>query len=287
MSGETHGQTPPCDGGFTLEADDGYTLTSGQLAERVGVSDQTVRNHASKLGGEHARKHAKAGWRFRPSAVEVWKHVVPSARKGGKRRGSGRKKTLGERPLTKAAADVSHAKQAIRDRLTRDPETGELPHVDPTKLMRTIDVLRCTREELALIVSFAHIDESLLSDAQKRSLREAVDLKAADLKLEKEMGTLVPVEGIARAWGEESRRIRDQVETIGRRVSKPIASSCWVSDEVVAAVCRMLKEHGVEGGVVTAVADMLAPPADLVGRVRGFIDEEVQRVMDSIADQPD
>jgi hypothetical protein len=257
------------------------------LAARLGVTPQTVRNHAAKLAGEagggHARKDPERGWRFKPSAVAAWKHAVPSARKGGRRRGAGRKKTIGEGPLTKTAADVARVRSDIRDRLTAD-ENGELPPVNPEGMIRLQDVVRCTPEELAVLASAGGPSRELMSDGQVRRHSELLANKERALKLAKEEGTLVPVAQVADAWSKEQSRVRDQIQTLPKRIGPRVAAACWVGDELVADICRTLREHGVEGSVITRVADMLARPAALSGRVRELIEAEIVAVMRSIAE---
>jgi len=286
MSGETTDQTPPHAVGFHLTTDE-YPLTSGQLAARVGVSAQTVRNHAAKLAGEegggHARKDPERGWRFKPSAVAAWRHAVPSARKGGRRRGAGRKKTVGDRPLTKTAADMDAARRAVRERLTADAD-GELPAVDASVLMRIDHVVRCTTEELAVLAATGGPSRELMSDAQVRRHSELLANKERALKLAKEEGTLVPAAQVADAWSKEQARVRDQIQTLPKRIGPRVAAACWVGDELVADICRTLREHGVEGAVITRVADMLARPPALSGRVRELIEAEIVAVMRSIAE---
>lgn len=269
---------------FSLVTDE-YTLTTGALAERVGVTTQTVRNHAAKLGSAHAKRGTDGAWVFKPSAVHAWRHTVPAARKGGKRRGAGRKPIAGEKPLTKTATDIQQARADVRERMTPD-ENGELPAVDPAKLMRLSDVLRCTKPELAVLVSVGGPADHLLGDAQVRRLAELQELQTKQLRLEKEKGTLVPVEQVADAWEREQRRVREQVQTLPKRVGPRVEAACWVGDEQVAAICRMLKEHGVEGSVITQVADMLVRPADLAGRVQGMMNDEIQAVMREMSAPP-
>ncbi len=271
---------------FTLTTDE-YPLTSGQLAARVGVSAQTVRNHAAKLAGEegggHARKDPERGWRFKPSAVAAWRHAVPSARKGGRRRGAGRKKTVGDRPLTKTAADMDAARRAVRERLTADAD-GELPAVDASVLMRIDHVVRCTTEELAVLAATGGPSRELMSDAQVRRHSELLANKERALKLAKEEGTLVPAAQVADAWREALGGVANTLESTPKRAAARIAAACWPGDSERKAVAQTLRAAGVEPAVISAVLGTLAQPPELAGRVRQLLEKEIGEAMHTIAE---
>lgn len=271
--------------GFALAEEDHFRLTTGELAKRLGVTSQTVRNHADKLGGAVARKDSERGWRFTPDAIAAWKRTVPAARTGGKRRNAGRKPIAGDKPLTQNASDIQATRKDIRERMTPD-ESGQLAP-PPAGAMRSIDVLHCTKAELLVLVSTGGPREDLLDDPRVRRVSEVLDLQFKQTRLDKERGALVPADQVADAWSREAQRVRDRVQTLPKRVGPRVAAACWVGDELVADICRVLKDNGVEGGVITAVADMLAKPPELGGRVRALIEDEVLGVMREIAEGPD
>lgn len=274
---------------FTLATEDatiGPTELAALIARKTNSeppTTQTIRNHAEK--GTISGTKTPAGWRFDRSAADEWVRNVPSPRKGGKRRGAGRKKSQGPRPLTQAASDHDHARRAIRDRMT--PDENGVKDPPPPGAMRLIDVLGCTRAELMALVVHGGPDESLLGDAQVRRLREVQELATAQLKLDKERGQLVPVERIATAWAEAIAPIAASVEDLPKRVAQRVANACWPGDEKRATIARVLKHHAVDPAVISAVLGELARPPELPGRVRVMIADEVGRVMSEIAGSPE
>lgn len=273
---------------FTLTPEPA-TLTTGELATRIGKrtgttppTTQTVRNHAD--AGRISGTKTDQGWRFRPEAVDEWVRNVPTPRTGGRRRGSGRKKEHGDRPLTRQAADVQHARDAVRARLTHD-DRGEPPPLEPVGMMRLGDVLRCSREELMVLATCA-ADESLMSEAQMRRLRELQDLKGGELKLRKEMGELVPVSDIEDAWRDAAALVAAALENTPKRTAARIAAVCWPGDRTRQTIAGVLKGAGVEGAVITAVLGELAQPPELVGRVRELLSKEIGEAMHAIARGP-
>lgn len=272
---------------FTLAPEDN-TLSTGELADlvarRTGTrpTTQTVRNHAER-GTIRGTKDPERGWRFPPAAVDEWVRNAATPRTGGKRRGAGRKPRSGDKPLTRVATDIRAAREAVRERLTADDQ-GQLPPVDPARMMRTIDVLRCTREELRALVSFGGPDESLLGDAQLRRVSEWLDLQTKQLRLDKEKGTLVPVAEVADAWAEAAAGVAGRLEAIPRQLAPRLAEVCWPGDTTRKTIAQTLKAAGVDGAVISAVLGELARPATLVGRVRKEIEHAVGQAMGGIAE---
>ena len=278
------------DGGFVLEPGGGL-VTTGTLARLIGrktgytPTTQTIVNHTIKEkdgAGFLVAQKAEGKWMYDPvDALGRWESSYTRPTHGGRRKGAGKKKHAGPRPLTRAAADQQAAREQVRAQLTAD-EHGTLPE-PPKGAMRLIDVLRCTSEQLRLLVSFGGPSEDLLGNAQLDRLKQVMDFKKSQLALDKEMGQLVRAASIADAWSAEQERIAGQVQGVGKRVAGRIATACWVSDQVKGDVARLLKEHGVEPPVIAAVSTLLDRPPELTARVRQYVDDEVGRVMDEVA----
>ena len=272
--------------GFTLVAGGDGTCSTGELAAIINrrsgekPSTQTIRNHAEK-GTITGVKEPDRGWRFKPDAAEQYIRNRPTPKHGGKRKHAD--DGLPSQTLTGTATMARDARATIQARLTSD-EHGNLPD-PPANAMRLEDVLRLTEDELQAIVSI-RTPTNLLDSSQLSRLDDINKLQLSAMKVKEKKGELVEGNKIARAWIDEQQRIAGYIMDVPKQVAPRIAAACWVSDEHTARICKMLKAEEVGSDIITMVANELARPPELAGRIREIIDDAVRKVFADVAAPP-
>lgn len=238
------------------------------------VSDQTIRNYIRRGVVKPAQTDGRR-MLFDPDvAVGAVLANRPERRHGGRRRGSGRRKSTPQPAgAFRAAADY---REAV-DRIVARADEG----VRPVQALPAEALLNLTADELRALL--AHADPVGITPACLDRLETTLKIKALERKQAAEDGKLMEAEAARKAWAETLRGVKTALDGLPARVSDRVAMAAWVSPETVDRLVADLHAAGVAGAVLDRVRETLAPPAELVARVRVLIADEVRGVSERLA----
>jgi len=227
--GHTDGQTDD-QTGAVLSDQEPETLSSTQLAERIGVTAQTIRNWAAR-GMPTAGTDGRGGLRFEEARARAWAraNLGPNSH-GGRRPGAGRKRRrsawrddLGlERAELRQSDRARRAAQARErlERLREEAAAGATPEADALEL--ATDLCRLTDADLRLL---AHLAPELtgLSPAGMGRLDKLLAAQKRLMELDRERGRLIAADEAARAWAEALRPVRERLDDLPERLADQLA----------------------------------------------------------------
>jgi len=233
-------------------------LSTGQYADRVGVTDQTVRNWC-EAGTLPASRDERGRWRIAPGEAD---NALARNRRasghGGTRRGAGRPADHGR-----------HDALGFRDAETV-AAIGKREESPPGALHAS-ELLRFTREEIRAIVAVGH--RVGLGQAQFDLLKTWEATRKIQLDNDEKCGTLVKADDVADTWRSTLQMLNIQLEAIAARLAASVPR--WLPQTVRHEVIDLLTAARVDPDVITAVAGLLEEPEGMSGRVRALVGAEI------------
>lgn len=275
---------------FQLEPDRGLvspselaTLVAREEARRTGqrpdavtpATDQTIRNYARRGVVTPAETTPGGRMLFDPAvAVDAVLANRPERRHGGRRRGSGRKKDRPRpAPAFRVAADAAAALEEIRDRADKG--------VRPRNALPPEFLLNLTPDEARAIL--AHADAVGVTTACLDRLETVLKVQALERKQAVEAGKLIDADDALRAWTEKQRAVRAEIDRLPGRAADRVAQAAWVSPEAADRLIKAMADAGCGHELLEAARATMAPPPELIARVRALIADEVRGACGRIA----